>query len=122
MKKRVGIFGLVVLAVMLFCTPDKLPEQIQEKSESKQYTAAPISSSEIAKTKTVSSDTDMRYEIPVTIVPIISAETDEVSVVAQECMDVMAESVENDAQIEPYEPNITTTEPASPVSFHVSRL
>jgi|GEM_PF-4308214 len=71
MKKRIGIFGLAVLAMMLFCTPDNLPEQTQEKTENKSYTPAQISSSEVAEIKTVSSATEARSEILVTVAPII---------------------------------------------------
>ena len=80
MKKRVGIFGLTVLSVMLFYTPDKLPEQTPKKTDNKQYTVAPISSSEIVETNTVPASTDACSEILVTVAPIISMQIDEATV------------------------------------------
>ena len=122
MKKRIGILGLVVLAVILFSAPDKLPEQTQEKPESKQYSPAQISSSEVAEIKTVSSAADARSEIPVKVGIIISAQTDEAPVTPQECLDAMDEPVE-DVQIEHYEPDIKIkTEPTSPPQSSSSGL
>ena len=114
MKKRVGVLGLMVLTVILFCTPDRLPEQIPDKSENKQYTVAPMSSSVIAETKTVSLATDAHSEIPVTVAPIIRVQADEAPVAAQECLNAMKYPVEDDWQMESYEPDITTTESAPP--------
>ena len=122
MKKRVGVLGLMVLTVILFCIPDRLSEQTPDKSENKQYTAASIPSSGIAGIKIVSSATDARSEIPVTVKPIISVQTDELSAAAQECLDVMADPVEDDVQIEPYESDITITAPEPPPQPSSSRL
>ena len=122
MKKRVGILGLMVLAVMLFCTPDRLPEQIPEKPESKQYTAVPISLSGIAETNTVPVGTDAGSEIPVTVAPIISVQTDDAPVTTQECMDALEDPIKDDVQIESHEPDITTTKSASPPQSSSSGL
>ena len=112
----------MVLAVMLFCTPDKLLEQTQEKSGNKQYPAAPIYSSEIVEANTVPTTTDASSEIPVTVEPIISVQTDELSAAAQECLDAMDAPVEDDIKTEFYEYDITTTEPASPSKPSASGL
>ena len=114
MKNRVGIFGLMVLAVMLFCTPDKLPEQTQEKPESKQYTAALIPPSEIVETNTVSTSTDTCSEISATAETIISVQTEESTIDPQKCLDAMDAPVEDDIKTEFYEPDIIITAPEPP--------
>jgi len=114
MKKRVGIFGLMVLAVILFCTSEKFPEQTPEKTENKQYAAAPTSSSEIIETNTVSATADACSEILVKVEPIINVQTEESKVTPQERSDALEAQVKDDVQIEPCEPDIATTESASP--------
>ena len=100
----------MVLTVILFCTPNRLPEQTPDKSENKQYTVAPMSSPVIAETKTVSAAIDASSEIPATVEIIISTQTEDAPIATHGCLDATEGPVEDDG----HKPDITATEPASP--------
>ena len=101
MKKQVRILGLMVLTIMLFFAPGKLSEQTPEKPENKQYAAAPMASSRIAETTTVSAATEAYSKNPATVEIIISAQTEGLTAATQDHLDAMDDSVEDDANRTP---------------------